>query len=218
MDWRPVQDVSPPLPHWLLGWTVWGLSRTVCTWWDGPPVPLSPNKIHDSDSSPLLFVVSKPTTKNSRIHTLELEGATGSLNHSFTLSHQRSLWKWRNSSKGCSISSSLWILLNVFFLPWKFPLFSTDLVLTVFLWTSNIVLGVPAVLPQIWFHRFNSLLEPFSTNIGPRVLTPPSRVYRNHRASKCDCSNVACSFFPFMKEHPTNYGINPQTFQWNVGF
>lgn len=169
MDWRPVQDVFPPLPHWLLGSTAWGLSRTVCTWWDGPPVPLSPNKIHDSDSSPLLFVVSKPTTKNSRIHTLELEGATGSLNHSFTLSHQRSLWKWRNSSKGCSISSSLWILLNVFFLPWKFPLFSTDLVLTVFLWTSAGPLILSSVFLQ-FFHKFDFTGLILSWNLSALIL------------------------------------------------
>lgn len=85
--------------------------------------------------------------------------------------------------------------------------------------SANVVLGVPAVLPQILFHRFNSPLERFSTNIGPRVLTL-------HRAEFIGTiglqsvtalnANVACrksaAFSPFMKEHSTNYGINPKPF------
>lgn len=138
MDWRRVQDVFPPLLQWLLGST--------------PALPGVYHAPYVRDETDLRFpfhpiksmtysVVSKPTTKNSHIHTLELEGATGSLNHSFTLSHQR------NFSKGCRISRSPWILLNGF-------LFSMDLVLTVFLWTSAAALILSWVFLQ-FFHKFD---------------------------------------------------------------
>lgn len=56
----------PPVTAGIDSNPAWGLSSTICTWWDGPPVPLSPNIIHDLD--PPLSAVSKPTTTNSNIH------------------------------------------------------------------------------------------------------------------------------------------------------
>lgn len=88
------------------------------TWSEGPPFPLSPRwmclEMLLSKKKNLLFrfiffaLVFKPTTKNTQTHTQtythmhtrrELEGTTLRLNHSFTLSCQRSLWKWRNFNK-----------------------------------------------------------------------------------------------------------------------
>lgn len=82
-----------------------------------------------------------------------------------------------------------------FFPPESFFLFSMDLVLTVFLWTSATALMLSSVFQQ-FFHKFyfTDLIIPwnFSALILGLECFPPSRVYRNHWASKCDCSNVAC--------------------------
>lgn len=102
--------------------------------------------------------------------TFMLEGTPLSLNLSFTLScqSQRSLWK---PAVFRAPPQRSWICFGVFSLALTLSSQSSPGHLQQRYCGTNIILAVPAALPNISMDTFNSFLEFFSTNFHPRMFT-----------------------------------------------